>query len=125
MSVKTPKQSPDEIKTFGSLLKQHMKQRKVTQTELANLTGISRSTIGRIIANKDHRGSTYRTTERMIEKISLALKLGEQLHQELCDLAFPEKKIIRECIAKKVSIVSADIELENAGLPTLFDYDEE
>ena len=55
---------------------------------LADETGLSRSTIGRMIVNKDHRGGNYRTTEEAVIKICFALELGEMESKELYNAAF-------------------------------------
>ena len=123
MSVKTPEQSPNTNNTFGDLLYQYMKLRKKTQKVLAVETGLSRATIGRMIANTDNRGGRYRTTEEAVVKICMALDLGLEKSKILYDAAFPERKIWWKCIANRQPIAAADMELEEAGLPTLFDSD--
>ncbi len=123
MAVQTPKQSPNTNHTFGELLYQYMKLRKKTQKVLAEETGLSRATIGRMITDTNNRGGRYHTTEEAVVKICMALDLGLEKSKELYDAAFPERKIWWECIANRQPITVADIELEKAGLPTLFDYD--
>lgn len=120
MSVQTPKQSPNTNNTFGSLLSYYLKKRRKTQNRLADDTGLSRSTIGRMIVNKDHRGGNYRTTEEAIIKICFALELSLQESKQLYDAAFPERKIWWECIANRDSIEETDTKLNKAGLPQLF-----
>ena len=120
MSVKTPKQSPNTNDTFGSLLSYYLKKRRKTQNRLADDTGLSRSTIGRMIVNKDHRGGNYRTTEEAAIKICFALELGEKESKELYNAAFPERSIWWECIANRNSIEETDTKLRDAGLPQLF-----
>ena len=87
---------------------------------LADETGLSRSTIGRMIVNKDHRGGNYRTTEEAVIKICFALELGEKESKELYNAAFPERRIWWECIANRDSIEETDTKLKDAGLPQLF-----
>lgn len=82
MSVKTPKQSPNTNNNFGDLLYQYMKLRKKTQKVLAAETGLSRATIGRMIANTDNRGGRYHTTEEAVVKICMALDLGLERSKE-------------------------------------------
>ena len=120
MSVKTPKQSPNTNNTFGRLLSSYLEKRRKTQEMLADETGLSRSTIGRMIVNKDHRGGNYRTTEEAVIKICFALELGEKESKELYDAAFPERRIWWECIANRNSIEETDTKLKDAGLPQLF-----
>ena len=117
MSAKTPKQSPNTNNTFGRLLSSYLEKRRKTQEMLADETGLSRSTIGRMIVNKDHRGGNYRTTE---EAVINALELGEKESKELYDAAFPERRIWWECIANRDSIEETDTKLKDAGLPQLF-----
>ncbi|MBQ7328467.1 MAG: helix-turn-helix domain-containing protein [Oscillospiraceae bacterium] len=120
MSAKTPKQSPNTNNTFGRLLSSYLEKRRKTQEMLADETGLSRSTIGRMIVNKDHRGGNYRTTEEAVIKICFALELGEKESKELYDAAFPERRIWWECIANRDSIEETDTKLKDAGLPQLF-----
>ena len=87
---------------------------------LADETGLSRSTIGRMIVNKDHRGGNYRTTEEAVIKICFALELGLQESKELYNAALPDRKIWWECIANRDSIEETDTKLKEAGLPQLF-----
>lgn len=124
MSVKTPEQSTNTNNTFADLLYQYMKLRKKTQQDLAKETGLSRATLGRMIANTDNRGRDYHTTEKAVVKICMALDLGLEKSQELYDAAFPERKIWWKCIANRQPIAAADIELAEAGLPTLLDSDD-
>ncbi len=125
MSAKTPKQSPNTNNTFGRLLSSYLEKRRKTQEMLADETGLSRSTIGRMIVNKDHRGGNYRTTEEAVIKICFALELGEKESKELYDAAFPERRIWWECIANRDSIEETDTKLKDAGLPQLFNADRE
>ena len=120
MSAKTPKQSPNTNNTFGRLLSSYLEKRRKTQEMLADETGLSRSTIGRMIVNKDHRGGNYRTTEEAVIKICFALELGEKESKDLYDAAFPERRIWWECIANRDSIEETDTKLKDAGLPQLF-----
>ena len=120
MSAKTPKQSPNTNNTLGRLLSSYLEKRRKTQEMLADETGLSRSTIGRMIVNKDHRGGNYRTTEEAVIKICFALELGEKESKELYDAAFPERRIWWECIANRDSIEETDTKLKEAGLPQLF-----
>jgi len=120
LSAKTPKQSPNTNNTFGRLLSSYLEKRRKTQEMLADETGLSRSTIGRMIVNKDHRGGNYRTTEEAVIKICFALELGEKESKELYDAAFPERRIWWECIANRDSIEETDTKLKDAGLPQLF-----
>ena len=120
MSAKTPKQSPNTNNTFGRLLSSYLEKRRKTQEMLADETGLSRSTIGRMIVNKNHRGGNYRTTEEAVIKICFALELGEKESKELYDAAFPERRIWWECIANRDSIEETDTKLKDAGLPQLF-----
>ena len=121
MVYTTPKQSPNETKTFGDLLLYHLKRKKKTQQMLADETGLSRSTIGRMIADTDHRGRNYHTTEEAVVKICVVLGLEPEQSQELYDAAFPERRIWWECIANRVSPEEIDKKLKKAGLPQLFD----
>ena len=120
MSVKAPKQSPNTNNTFGRLLSSYLEKRRKTQEMLADETGLSRSTIGRMIVNKDHRGGNYRTTEEAVIKICFALELGLQESKELYNAAFPDRNIWWECIANRDSIEETDTKLKKAGLPQLF-----
>jgi len=120
LSVKTPERSPNTNNTFGRLLSSYLEKRRKTQEMLADETGLSRSTIGRMIVNKDHRGGNYRTTEEAVIKICFALELGEKESKELYDAAFPERRIWWECIANRDSIEETDTKLKDAGLPQLF-----
>ena len=127
MVKKCPKQSPfyNDSNTFGELLCKYLKAQKMTQQELADKTGLSRKTIHRMINNTDNRGRPYRTTGKALAEICLALRLGPERSERLEDAAFPEKKILWECIANNETIDEANAKLAKAGLPLIGKVDEE
>lgn len=127
MARKRPKQSPsnNDINSFGTLLDSYLKARRMTQQELADRTGLSRKTINRMIINTDNRGRPYRTTEKAIAEICMALNLGLERSTELYYAAFPEKRIWRECIANRETIDDANAKLAKAKLPLLGNVVEE
>jgi transcriptional regulator with XRE-family HTH domain len=114
-----PKQNTNNSKTFGTLLKGYLKDRHMTQQMLADRTGLSRTTIGRMITNKDNRGGTYHTSEEAVVLICLALDLGLDQSKELYFAAFPERQIWWECIANRNTIEDAAEKLLEAQLPMI------
>ena len=119
MDNRIPEQSPNDFKAFGTILKRYLKERKMTQQMLADRIGLSRTTIGRMITNKDNRGNTYHTSEEAVVLICLALDLGLERSKELYYAAFPERKIWWECIANRNTIEDAAEKLNEAHLPML------
>ena len=114
-----PKQTTNDRKSFGTLLKGYLKDRHMTQQMLADRTGLSRTTIGRMINNKDNRGGTYHTSEEAVVLICLALDLGLERSKELYFAAFPERQIWWECIANRNTIEDATEKLLEAQLPMI------
>ena len=127
MDKRNPEQSPNnnDSNIFGNLLYEYLKAQKMTQQELADKTGLSRKTIHRMINNTDNRGGPYRTTEKALAEICLALRLGKDRAMELYNAAFPEKKIWWDCIIKRETIYDANAKLAKANLPLLGNVDEE
>ena len=114
-----PKQNTNNSKPFGTLLKGYLKDRHMTQQMLADRTGLSRTTIGRMITNKDNRGGNYHTSEEAVVLICLALDLGLERSKELYFSAFPERQIWWECIANRNTIEDAAEKLLEARLPMI------
>lgn len=127
MDKRNPEQSPNnnDSNTFGNLLYKYLKAQKMTQQELADKTGLSRKTIHRMINNTDNRGRPYRTTEKALAEICLALRLGPERSEKLRDAAFPDRKIWWECIANNETMDEANAKLAEANLPLIGKVDEE
>ena len=78
-----------------------------------------------MICNTDNRGRPYRTTEKALVEICLALRLGSERSEKLRDAAFPEKKIWWDCISNNETIDEVNAKLAQAKLPLLGNVVEE
>jgi len=75
---------------FSDAVKHYIKLRGLSQKELAEQSGLSETTISRIVRNSNDKGSTFALTANMVATIILALKVTLEEGQELFFCAFPE-----------------------------------
>ena len=118
MAQKRPEQSP-ENKTFGELVCRYRDMLGWSDAELARKSYLSKTTIHRIIKNKDHRGNTYRTSVEAVAALVIAFQLNDEEANELFHAAFPQFLVWKEARDKHYSIEETNDLLYDRGLPVL------
>ena len=118
MAQKRPKQSP-ENKTFGELVCKYRDMLGWSDAELARKSYLSKTTIHRIIKNKDHRGNIYRTSVEAVAALVIAFQLNDEEANELFHAAFPQFVVWKEARDKHYSIEETNDLLYDRGLPVL------
>ena len=120
MAQKRPEQSL-ENKTFGELVCRYRDMLGWSDAELARKSYLSKTTIHRIIKNKDHRGNTYRTSVEAVAALVIAFQLNDEEANELFHAAFPQFLVWKEARDKHYSIEETNDLLYDRGLPVLKD----
>ena len=114
------KDSNDEVKDFSTLVKYHLKTKKITQVQLSEDIGLSRSTMNRICRNSNDKGSFFKPELDVVYAISFGLKLTSIEAEELFNAAFLVRhNAIKESLDKKMSLADANIILYNKELPII------
>ena len=121
MAQKRPEQSPENILRFNELLKGYLAAKGHSDSWLATKTGLSRTTISRMIHNRDHRGRYYYPKETSVIAICLALRLTAEQRWELYNLVFPERAIYNEAMNNGYSVDYTNKMLEKNNLKALTD----
>ena len=118
MAQKQPEQRP-ENKTLSELVCKYLDRYGWSYAELARKSYLSKTTIHRIITNKDHRGNTYRTSVEAVAALVIAFQLTEEEANELFYAAFPQFWVWKEARDKHYSIEETNDLLFERGFPVL------
>ena len=118
MAQKRPEQSP-ENKRFSELVCKYLDRYGWSYAELARKSYLSKTTIHRIITNKDHRGNTYRTSVEAVAALAIAFQLNDEEANELFHAAFPQFWVWKEARDKHYSIEETNDLLFERGFPVL------
>ena len=118
MAQKRPEQSP-ENKTLSELVCKYLDRYGWSYAELARKSYLSKTTIHRIITNKDHRGNTYRTSVEAVAALVIAFQLNDEEANELFHAAFPQFWVWKEARDKHYSIEETNDLLFERGFPVL------
>ena len=118
MAQKWPEQSP-ENKRFSELVCKYLDRYGWSYAELARKSYLSKTTIHRIITNKDHRGNTYRTSVEAVAALVIAFQLNDEEANELFHAAFPQFWVWKEARDKHYSIEETNDLLFERGFPVL------
>ena len=121
MAQKRPEQSPDNILRFNALLRGYLEAKGHSDSWLATKTGLSKTTISRMVHNRDHRGRYYYPKETSVIAICLALRLTAEQRWELYNLVFPERAIYNEAMNNGYSVDYTNKMLEKNNLKALTD----
>lgn len=78
-----------------------------------------KTTISKMVQNKDYRGRYYRPQEKSIIAVCLALGLTAEQRWELYSLVFPERAIYNEAMNNGYSVADTNAMLEENNLPAL------
>ena len=108
MAQKQPEQRP-ENKRFSELVCKYLDRYGWSYAELARKSYLSKTTIHRIITNKDHRGNTYRTSVEAVAALVIAFQLTDEEANELFYAAFPQYQIWKEARDKHLSVTDTNI----------------
>ena len=118
MAQKRPEQSP-ENKTLSELVCKYLDRYGWSYAELARKSYLSKTTIHRIITNKDHRKNTYRTSVEAVAALVIAFQLTDEEANELFYAAFPQFWVWKEARDKHYSIEETNDLLFERGFPVL------
>ena len=118
MAQKQPEQSP-ENKRFSELVCKYLDRYGWSYAELARKSYLSKTTIHRIITNKDLRGTTYRTSVEAVAALVIAFQLTDEEANELFYAAFPQFWVWKEARDKHYSIGETNDLLFERGFPVL------
>lgn len=118
MAQKRPEQSP-ENKTLSELVCKYLDRYRWSYAELARKSHLSKTTIHRIITNKDHRGNTYRTSVEAVAALVIAFQLTIEEANELFHAAFPQFGVWIEARDNHYSIEETNDLLFERGFPVL------
>ena len=118
MAQKQPEQRP-ENKRFSELVCKYLDRYGWSYAELARKSYLSKTTIHRIITNKDHRGNTYRTSVEAVAALVIAFQLNDEESNELFHAAFPQFWVWKEARDKHYSIEETNDLLFERGFPVL------
>ena len=118
MAQKQPEQSP-ENKRFSELVCKYRDMLGWSDAELARKSYLSKTTIHRIVKNKDHRGNTYRTSVEAVAALVIAFHLNNEEANELFHAAFPQFLVWKEARDKHYSIEETNDLLYDRGFPVL------
>ena len=118
MAQKQPEQRP-ENKRFSELVCKYLDRYGWSYAELARKSYLSKTTIHRIITNKDHRGNTYRTSVEAVAALVIAFQLNDEEANELFHAAFPQFWVWKEARDKHYSIEETNDLLFERGFPVL------
>ena len=118
MAQKRPEQSP-ENKTLSELVCKYLDRYGWSYAELARKSYLSKTTIHRIITNKDHRGNTYRTSVEAVAALVIAFQLNDEEANELFHAAFPQFQVWKEARDKHLSVTDTNALLAEKKLPLL------
>ena len=121
MAQKRPEQSPENILRFNELLRGYLEAKGHTDSWLATKTGLSSTTISRMVHNRDHRGRYYYPKETSVIAVCLALRLTAEQRWELYNLVFPERAIYNDAMNNGYSVDYTNKMLEKNNLKALTD----
>ncbi len=124
-SYEKPKQGPEQIKIFSSMVSALLKEKGWNAALLAKKSNLSKTTISRILRNDNDKGSTYQPTANIVTAVSLAFELDEDGWNELMLAAFPQIQIWHEGIKRHLSIDDVNEALYEQGLPLLGNTNDE
>lgn len=118
MAATQPKQGPFHD-TFSSKINKILFEKKMTPSELATQSGVSKATISRLLSNKNYKGKRYQASLQTAIAVLLALRLDKHDQETLLFLAFPEFLIWRDALEAHDDIDTVNNRLYDAGLPML------
>ena len=121
MARRKPEQCPDSVLSFNDKLISYLDAKGHNDAWLARKTGLSKTTISRMIQNRDYRGKYYRSREESLIAVCLALGLTAEQRWELYYLVFPERAIYNEAMNNGYSVHDTNVLLEENKLPALTD----
>jgi len=97
-----------------------MKEKEMTQADLAIHSGLSKTTISRICRNSNDKGGRYTPTEDVILALSIAFRLtSAESKKKLLYAAFPQRAYWDEFLDNRLNIFEVNIFLEENNLPIM------
>lgn len=108
--------------SFSDAVKRLMKEKRMTQADLAMQSGLSKTTISRIFRDNNDKGGNYTPTEKIIMALSIGLRLSSvESREQLLFAAFPERAYWNDFLDGRFSIYEVNIFLEENNLPLFGD----
>ena len=121
MAAKRPKQSPENILRFNQLLIGYLDAGGHNDAWLARKTNLSKTTISKMVQNRDYRGGYYYPTPASLIAVCLALDITKEQRWEMYSLVFPEHAIYIEAMNNGYSVAKTNAMLDEKNLPALTD----
>ena len=112
-------QSTDKYENFSSAVVRHMKEKRMTQSDLVKSSALSKTTISRICRNNNDKGSSYLPTPAVVMAVSVGLKLSCDEAKALLFAAIPEMAYWSGFLERSLTIDEANESLYDNGLPLL------
>lgn len=125
MATQQPKQSPNQIETFSTLVKGLLREKGWNAALLAEESNLSKTTVSRMLRDSNDKGSTYQPTANIVIAVCLALKLDEAEWEKMILAAFPQMAIWREGLQEHLSVHDVNCRLYEQGLPLLGNANDE
>ena len=83
MAAKRPEPSPENILRFNKLLIGYLDEKGHNDAWLARKTGLSKTTISKMVQNKDYRGGYYCPSVESLVAVCLALDITAKQRWEI------------------------------------------
>jgi len=125
LAIQQPKQSPNQIETFSSLVKGLLREKGWNAALLAKESNLSKTTVSRILRDSNDKGSTYQPTVNIVTAVCLAFKLDRAEWEKMILAAFPQMAVWREGFQEHLSVHDVNCRLYEQGLSLLGNANDE
>ncbi len=113
-----PKREEQHL-SFSLIVRHHLQKKGWKAAYLAQKSNLSKTTISRILRDRNDKGSSYLPTDSVVMSISLAFGLNRNEWEELTLAAFPERIIWLDALDHHDSVANTNVRLYEQGLPLL------
>lgn len=118
--ISLPHISPNEIcVSFSDMVKEYMKVKGYTQSELVKSSTLPKTVISRVLQNTNHKGKSYSPSYMTVLSICYGLKLNQEETIRLLLAAYPEIGVCLETIQQGKDIYETNKMLYECGLSLL------
>ena len=116
-SNKPNKNNDKRFYNLSDCVNYHMKIKNTKQSDLVNLSGLTKTTISRICRNSNDKGSAYSTKNiSIIMALSIALQLTVAERNEMYIAAFPETEYWDKFLNEELNLIECNNILDDNGL---------
>jgi len=119
LALNQPEQSLGYKETFSELVNQLLTEKGWRASFLARESGLSKTTISRMLRDDNDKKSTYQPTEKIVIAVALAFKLDRAGYERLLNAAFPERAYWLTALDTHMSVNDLNQQLYEVGLPLL------